>query len=1680
MTIFFTNHLSNLISKCLQNSKYQKKIIILLYLVIFLYPPVTAQVYYPAGMANTNLTLWLNASDTASLTLAYNTTGTTGTGASGNATITSAADISATTPAGSQLRLGGDVANTYTVTAISATTITVSPLLAANYTAVIIYSAAVSQWNDKSGGSNNATQATTANQPGYLKNVQNGLPALNFATTSSFMTGSNATYQTIAAERMVNSGAFFHTLFAVSANADFSIRSNPSTGNAYVTSVNSNDWANGATPLPACWVNGAFTVNYAFANYHEISTYSQYPVSGTYSVSSTFMSRGMTGNDAVGELISTNNLLSVTNRQLLDGYLGWKWGNTLTDGPYTAAGISGFSNDLVGVGRVSATDSVAGTYSTNGLGFLTGPGFLQDNGDYLTALDNNAPGTINYVNGISRLNRVWYITKTDVNSNGGKVTIYFDYGMITGSAPAATLSNYQLVYHATDATFPVAGRTVIRSGANSVNGNLVNFTFNANVLSNGYYTLQTCNTSQATINYAGSPYCSNGGTASVTTTGTAGGSYTSTTGLTINSSTGDITLGTSAAGTYTVVYAVIASGGCAAYTTSASVTIAQAPSATISYGSGSYCPGDGTASVTRTGTAGGTYSSTAGLAIDATSGDITLGSSTTGTYVVTYAIAATAVCPAFSTSTSVAILYLDNNQVDYVNGLHGSVCITPDEHDTGTLTAPGGTLFINVGFASYGTPTGTCPSFILAGECNATNSQAVVEGYVLGNNVANILASNEVFGDPCYGTFKRLYVLATYTQPICSGSLPGTITGTIPTGGNGTYTYYWEMSTAGPDSGFAAAGGTNNAQNYIPGTLTQSSWFRRTVSSGSCSSTSTVLEIPVTPMPTAAFSYPGSPYCTSASPASPLLTGTTGGVFSSTTGLTIDAGTGTITFTTSSPGTYVVTYTVAATGGCATYTTTAPISIASTAGVWTGVVNTAWNVAGNWSCGGVPTVATNVLIPAGLSLYPVVGDTEQFNNITIQSGASVTITGGTLQISGVITNSGTFDATAGTVQMNGSSSSQVLYAGTFLSNTILNLIISNNVVFAGQQIITGTLSFGASNKTLVPRGNLVLRSTALGTARIADITNAGANSGNAIIGAASIERYIPAHRAWRLLSAPLSASGAPTINAAWQEGVTSGNPAPGYGTHITGGTTSNGFDQGINGNTSIKYYNTLAGAFTAMPSMGTNTPITTYPGYLLFVRGDRNTNLLQGVNAALSNTTLRMKGQVNTGNIAVNINAAGFTLVGNPYPAAIDFHSLTKSNVNDKVYFWDPKLGGGSGFGNYVTLVWNGSSYDATASASPISRYIASGEAFFTESLNGTSTGTLTIKETDKNTGGSDQVFRPMGVNGQVRANLLGINSDSTTSLLDGVLTTYSDDGNNAVDRDDAQKLYNLGENIGIGRDGQVLSIERRHTIEGDDTTFLKLSGLKQQSYELQLTSTAMDSTLYAVVKDNYSAAINNTPVNLGGQTAIVFSATADPASYATDRFSIVFATLAPLPVTFTSVKAYRQQKDIVVAWQTAMELNMKQYAVEASPTGINFTTAAVVAARVNNGGSAAYSWRDINAAAGMHYYRVRSTEAGGKQGYSAVVSVNIDKGSTEPALQVYGNSIRGNSVTVELSNVPKGRYSLALYTMAGQLIKKLMVEHDGSNATHVLTTQRYLPAAKYQLQLKGKGLSITTSIIKE
>ncbi|MDP1726418.1 MAG: SBBP repeat-containing protein, partial [Bacteroidota bacterium] len=82
-------------------------------------------------------------------------------------------------------------------------------------------------------------------------------------------------------------------------------------------------------------------------------------------------------------------------------------------------------------------------------------------------------------------------------------------------------------------------------------------------------------------------------------------------------------------------------------------------------------------------------------------------------------------------------------------------------------------------------------------------------------------------------------------QGICTGSIPQTLVGGTPIGGSGTYVYSWLSSTTSSTSGFALAGGTNNAINYSPPSLNVNTWYKRAVISGTYFDTSNVVAITV-------------------------------------------------------------------------------------------------------------------------------------------------------------------------------------------------------------------------------------------------------------------------------------------------------------------------------------------------------------------------------------------------------------------------------------------------------------------------------------------------------------------------------------------------------------------------------------------------------------------------------------------------------------------------------------------------------------------------------------------------------------------------------------------------------------------------------------------------------------------
>ncbi|HVS92318.1 MAG TPA: gliding motility-associated C-terminal domain-containing protein [Mucilaginibacter sp.] len=65
----------------------------------------------------------------------------------------------------------------------------------------------------------------------------------------------------------------------------------------------------------------------------------------------------------------------------------------------------------------------------------------------------------------------------------------------------------------------------------------------------------------------------------------------------------------------------------------------------------------------------------------------------------------------------------------------------------------------------------------------------------------------------------------------CASGTPGSLSGSAPTGGNGSYTYQWQNSA--DNTTFTDIAGATGI-NYDPGTITTTTYYRRTVVSGAC------------------------------------------------------------------------------------------------------------------------------------------------------------------------------------------------------------------------------------------------------------------------------------------------------------------------------------------------------------------------------------------------------------------------------------------------------------------------------------------------------------------------------------------------------------------------------------------------------------------------------------------------------------------------------------------------------------------------------------------------------------------------------------------------------------------------------------------------------------------------------
>lgn len=636
--------------------------------------------------------------------------------------------------------------------------------------------------------------------------------------------------------------------------------------------------------------------------------------------------------------------------------------------------------------------------------------------------------------------------------------------------------------------------------------------------------------------------------------------------------------------------------------------------------------------------------------------------------------------------------------------------------------------------------------------------------------------------------------------------------------------------------------------------------------------------------------------------------------------------------------------------------------------------------------------------------------------------------------------------------------------------TIANLTFNNN---AGTSIISGSSNTVSVTKALTVSGalttneNLILTSNANGTARVAE-------SYGSISGVVTVQRYIPARRAWRLLTAPLRGNGVSlTLNSAWQTNNSTGVLlfAPSGANGFTAGGAAPNIRQYIAGTGWLNLTGTSTNNILDADAGGTTSK---NKAYVVFVIGPSNsTNIVSGANI----TTIKTTGKMITGQQDFTISATNnhFNLIGNPYASPVDlelFYTANSSNIGTAFYIWDAQL---SSYGSYITATRTGvNTFTYAPNNATEYRYIQSGQAFFATSNGGGSN--VSFQESHKVANGITTLFRG-GASQNLSVNISFKNPDNSWQLADGFTTIYDNSYSaDITDEFDAEKFINSHKTVSLLRNNKKLAMEARPLMATNDTMFINMAQMRQLNYKFDFNPSNLQAAgLQAFLQDAFTN--TQTAISLTSISNYEFIITADVASFAENRFRILFKPVVPLPVNINKIKAYQKQNGVQIEWIVSNEINIGQYIVEKANASLSFEKIETVVPKGSAISETSYSVFDSKPFLGVNYFRVKAIDKNGEFKYSETVKVNIGKG--KESITIFPNPSTGNQIFIILNNLNIGKYELKVSNLLAQEILHTSINYSGNNNQLIINTTNWATRV-YNLLLFGKNLQLQQKVIKQ
>jgi Secretion system C-terminal sorting domain len=172
---------------------------------------------------------------------------------------------------------------------------------------------------------------------------------------------------------------------------------------------------------------------------------------------------------------------------------------------------------------------------------------------------------------------------------------------------------------------------------------------------------------------------------------------------------------------------------------------------------------------------------------------------------------------------------------------------------------------------------------------------------------------------------------------------------------------------------------------------------------------------------------------------------------------------------------------------------------------------------------------------------------------------------------------------------------------------------------------------------------------------------------------------------------------------------------------------------------------------------------------------------------------------------------------------------------------------------------------------------------------------------------------------------------------------------------------------------------------------------------------------------------------------------------------------LIPLPVTAVQLNAALNANNVLLNWKTQTEVNLRQFEIERSTDGINFTKIGSRDAKGNTEFETSYSHTDPGMITDVYYYRIRSVDLDGKSTYSNIAIIR--KPGDKAGIRLFPNPV-SKEINLEFSNA-KGSYVINIYSQSGQLVNNRTVT-IGNSVQYIKIERGNQPAGLYLADIRN------------